>query len=267
MNRTEIEKHRDCFRREIQAAKATGHGVHAAIRLEQKLAENPDDGGLHQAVGLAFADLALLRRARPVLETAQVLTPLCAEAEVALADCYIAARSGEHAAGLLRNAGLRNDSPCALRLRAAERLGRLGGQRLGWMICRKAVQDFPDEPQAWFDLSYFLGRVGSPFPQIESAAMRAIDLAPDVVCYRTSLASALFQLDRAADAYRLVRHFESAQINGVACDCCVERLGLIFESADDWRLARLCLERRMTLRQSRSREATIESDRSSGGMA
>lgn len=258
-----IENQRDGFRREIQTAKPSGDVVSAALRLERKLAENSVDGVMHQAVGLAFTDLGLFRRARPVLETAQALTPLCAEAEVALADCCIAMGDGKHAVVLLKNAGLRSDSPCALRLRAAERIGRIGGQRLGWMICRKAVQDFPDEPQAWFDLSYFLGRVGSPFPQIESAAMRAIDLAPDVVCYRTSLASALFQLDRAADAYRLVRHFESAQINGVACDCCVERLGLIFESADDWRRTRLCLERRTALQQSRTREESIESDRSS----
>ena len=267
MKMATIEKQRDFFRREIQAATATGHSVHAAIRLERKLAENSDDGALHQAVGLAFADLALLRRARPVLETAQVLTPLCAEAELALADCYITAGDEKHAVMLLKNAGLRSDSPCGLRLRAAERIGRIGGQRLGWMICRKAVQDFPDEPQAWFGLSYFLGRVGSPFPQIESAAMQAIDLAPDVVCYRTSLASALFQLDRAADAYRLVRHFEPAQINEVACDCCVERLRLIFESTDDWQRARLCLERRTALQQSEAREEVIESDRSSGEVA
>lgn len=267
MNTAMIEKQRARFRGEIQAAKATSHVDHAANRLERKLAEHPDDGGLHQAVGLAFADLCLFRRARRVLETAQLLTPFSAEAEVALAECYITAGDGKYAVTLLRNAGVRSDSPCALRLRAAERLGQLGGYRLGWMICRKAVQDFPDEAQAWFDLSYFMGRVGSPFPQIESTAMRAIDLAPDVVCYRTSLASALFQLDRAADAYRLVRQFEPEQIDEVACDCCLERLGLIFESADDWQRARLCLERRTALQQSGSREKVIESDRSSGEVA
>ncbi len=232
------------------------------VRCE--LTDNPDDGMRHEAVGLALAAVGLSEQAVPVLETAQVLLPLVPAAELALAECYLEAGKPGHAAPLLSNVGTRSDAECSQRLRAARLLEEIGARRAAWTICRRTVQDFPDEAQAWFDLSYIMGRLGCPFPQIESAALRAINLAPQVVKYRMSLASALHQRDRVDDALLLVQRFGAEQIEGVECECCVERLQLMFESSGDWQRAMLCRDRLTVLKRSSVPPDSDESEFTSG---
>lgn len=252
------------FTRLLRQAQAADRLSRATGSIEALLDDEAGNGQMHMAAGLAFADVRLVVSARRALETAQTLVPLSPEAELTLADCYVESKDAAPAVTLLQNVGMRRDSPCMLRLRAAGRLEKLGRQRTGWMICRRAVEDFPEEPQAWLDLSYFMGRVGSPFRRIESAARRAIDLAPEVAGYRISLASALFQRDRALDAYQLIRNLGREQIDDVTCDCCLKRLSQIYQVAGDSDRYRQCLNRLASVPPSDGPPENMKTSRPSG---
>ncbi|NQV27260.1 MAG: tetratricopeptide repeat protein [Rhodopirellula sp.] len=209
---------------------------------QQKLNRAPDDGRLHEEIGLVFRQINQLSRAQELLELAQLMVPLRPEAELALAECYLDSNSPDLAVGLLENVGTRKSVATRTLLRVAAALERLGQFRSAWQVCRRAVAESPDEAQAWFDLSFYMGRLRFPFSKIESVARRAIDLAPDNVAFRVSLASVLSRLDRQADAHQLIRNLGVAELKQICCSSCIESLRSLFESAGDWRGVCLCNE-------------------------
>jgi tetratricopeptide (TPR) repeat protein len=174
-------------------------------------------------------------RARSLLESAQLMVPLAVESELTLAEIYVAENENDLAVTLLSNLGIRPDSTCEVRLRAARLLDQTGYVRSAWCVARKAVNESPDEAQAWFDLSVYMRGLRFPFHQFEAAARRAIFLAPDDVNFRVSLASVLALCGRDADAYQLVRSFGPREFQQVCCASCLESLKEIFESSGDWR--------------------------------
>lgn len=226
----------------FQNAVNCGDAGRIAQLADQRLRVSPHDGRLHEEIGLVFHRIEQLVRAQQLLEHAQVMVPLQPEAELALAECYMSFDKPELAIGLLDNVGQRSRVATGTLLRAASLLHQLGRRREAWLTCRQAVRQSPDEGQAWFDLSVYMGRVGFPFSKVERVVQRAIDLEPDNVVFRTSLAAALARLGREENAYAVVRRFGVRELQQICCTSCLETIRALFEQANDWRGVCLCNE-------------------------
>jgi Flp pilus assembly protein TadD len=226
----------------LQQAVDQGNTDRVAQLTEQKLRRSPNDGRLHEEMGLAFCQVKQFSRAQELLELAQLMVPLKPEAELALAECHMASDSSDLAIGLLENVGTRKSVSTHVLLHAAAVLERLGRFNTAWQTCRRAVRESPDDAQTWFALSFYMRRLRFPFSKIEAVCQRAIDLAPDNVVFRISLATALSRLGREQNAYAVIRRFGAKELEQICCSSGIESIRLLFESADDWRGVCLCNE-------------------------
>ena len=87
-----------------------------------------------------------------------------------------------------------------------------------------------------------MGRLGFPFSKVERVIQQAIDLEPDNVVFRVSLAAGLLKLGREPHAYALVRRFGEKELRQICCSNCLENLRALYEQADDWQCVSLCNE-------------------------
>jgi len=219
----------------IRSLANSGDLTSAREAAELLLDRAAGDGGVLQKTAVLLHEIGEVDRARSLLESAQLMVPLTAEAELTLAETYVTEGQESLALTLLSNVGIRPDSTCELRLRAARLLDQTGHVRSAWCVARKAVNETPDEAQAWFDLSIYMRGLRFPFHQFEAAARRAIFLAPDDVNFRVSLACVLARCGRDDDAHQLVRSFGPQELQQVCCAACLENLKEVFEAAGDWR--------------------------------
>ena len=201
-----------------------------------------EDGYALQTVGLALNDAGDLPRCQTVLEMAQLLVPLNASAELALAECYVATKDADLAVGLLDHVARSKSVDSPTLLRAASLFKELGSFREAWLACREAVRKSPDDAQSWFDLSVYMGRVGFPFPKIELVVQKAIDLEPNNVVFRISLAAALSKMGRKQNAYAVVRRFGTKEYEQICCSRCLKSVRALCQQANDWRGVCLCNE-------------------------
>jgi Flp pilus assembly protein TadD len=221
-------------------------GIHAPLTVAQiadfLIQSDSEDGRALESSGLALNEAGDLSRCRVVLEMAQMLVPLSASAELALAECYVVTKDADLAVGLLNHVARSASANSPTLLRAASLFKELGSFREAWLACREAVRKSPDDAQAWFDLSASMGRVGFPFSKIELVVQKAIDLEPDNVVFRISLAAALAKLGREQHAYAVVRRFGAKELEQICCSSCLKNLRTLYEQADDWRGVCLCNE-------------------------
>jgi predicted Zn-dependent protease len=236
---------------------ATDSPARMADRLLQSGSE---DGHAYVRVGLELSDAGDLTRCRALLEMAQIFVPLSVLAELALSECYVESNDVDLAIGLLENVARRESAETRTLLRVASCFKEVGCDRDAWITCRRAVRESPDEAQAWFDLSTYMGRVGFPFSKIELVVQRAIDLEPNNVVFRISLASALSRLGREENAYAVIRRFGANELEQICCSSCIESLRLLFERADDWRGVCLCNEQLVQRINSGTSECCEESE-------
>ena len=244
------------FRQKLNIA-ADNKAAQMADRLIQT---DSEDGRAYEETGLALSNLHDLPRCRDILEIAQMLVPLSAAAELALAECYVESNDADLAIGLLENVARRETTEPETLLRTASYFRKLGRDRDAWQTCRRAVRKSPDDAQAWFDLGTYMGRVGFPFSKIEQVVQRAIDLEPNNVVFRISLATALSRLGRKENAYALIRRFSAKELEQICCSSCLKSLRLLFEHADDWRRVCLCNEQLVQRSISGMPERCEESD-------
>lgn len=244
----------------LQQAVDRGDADRVTRLAEQRLRLSPHDGRVHEEIGLAFHEIDKLAKAQELFELAQLMVPLQPETEVALAECYIGCDKPDLAIGLLENVGQREQVATRTLLRAAARMNELGNCREAWLTCRRAVRQSPDEGQAWFDLSVYMGRVGFPFSQIERVVQRAIDLESDNVVFRISLAVALARRGRENHAYAVIRRFGASELEQICCSSCLESLRTLFEQANDWRGVCLCNEQLVQRSISGTSDCCGESD-------
>jgi len=221
---------------------ASGHFDQAAEAAERRIAVDSEDGRAWEIRGLAAAWRREPQLARQSLETAMSLVPLRPAAAIALADLYHDI-DRQLAQRLYLQAVMHPRVDSSLKLVAASGLDRLDWPHLSIRICRQVIQQDADSAQACFDLSYYLGRTGAPDKMVESLARRAIELAPDRCQFRIGLAGFLAQRKRPQDAFALVRHLSSSELEMVTCQCCLHRLQLVFEAVDDAERAAWCRSR------------------------
>lgn len=207
--------------------------------IQQGLKRSSDEGRLRQLQGLIYYKQGDVDAAIYAFESASLLIPLSASASTVLAECYLAINKPDLAyviADFLKeNETLKPEE----RLLLAEICDRTGHCNEALQICRNLVQDEQDHPQAFYNLSYYLGRTGHPLNLIEATARKAISLDPDNVNYRVGLASLLIRTNNTNRAYSLIRHFDRNDFQQVSCHCCLLRMVELFEDFEDHERAAL----------------------------
>ena len=206
----------------------------SAQKCRELLAESPFDGDLHQEIGQALTAGREFELAQQALESAQMLVPLAVESQIDLAHCYIENGKQELAIGLLEPIKEQQELSTAALLKAAEMLDRVNDYPGAWQLSRRAVVAAPEDAKAWFHLSFYMGRLKAPFSQVEAAARRAINLAPDNAEFRISLAAALCHFQRYSDAMQLVGQLINSDLTKVCCSSCLQNLRNVFETASCW---------------------------------
>ena len=215
----------------------------AALLFQRVVNDDPDHGRAWEYLGLAAWRRGDLKKTLTCLETASLLVPLRPEAMCGLAECYAAQRRLELAHLLYHRAVRDQRSSVGILLMAAAGADAIDAPSLSLVACRRALQLEPEAAQAYYDMGYYLGRLGRPHSMIEAAARRAIHLAPDHVQYRLGLASFLHTHGRSDEAYEVVRRISARQIRDIGCVCCLERMAGLFESIGDGLRSEWCRHR------------------------
>jgi hypothetical protein len=188
------------------------------------------------------------------LEEASIRSPLSCLGESALGGCYLATDRPAWARSLFHHVLSRRDVVVRALLGAAAGLDALNEPTLSVEACRRAIQLDSESAQAFFDLSYYLGRCGAPETRIEATARKAIDLAPDNILFRVGLAGFLHSRGRSESAAVLVARLSVEQVQSMKCPCCLGRLIGVLEAVGDEERAAWCRQRKEFL--ALSNEAT-----------
>lgn len=235
------------FLKSAAASFAQGLPNDAIGALSVYLAENPDCGRGWELTGIIYHSWRRWHEACVVLEEASILVPLIAEAESALADCYLVVGRTTWAEQLYRNVVRRRNVSAACLRSAAAGLDTLSESQLAVAACRRAIQMSPLEAQSHYDLSHYLSRSGASVCQVEAAARRAISLAPAHVPYRVGLAGFLHCQQRSEDAAALLGALTIEHVQSICCRCCLLRLLGLFEAVGQAERAAWCTEQLQAL--------------------
>jgi Flp pilus assembly protein TadD len=220
----------DCFYRAALGHLAAGaHGLardacRAGLRVE------PDHPGLNEALGLAEFGAERYGPAVHALEAASLFGPLGAEAQLALADCYVRFGQVQAAGAIVDFQAEPGRCPTPLLPDLARGLGRTGRYALALDVCQRLTVLRPSYHPAWFGVAYYLGQLGRPPGTLVRPLEAAFALAPRALTYRLNLAALYADLGRPADAYALVR---GVPADAVRCRCLCRRLLPAFEHAGD----------------------------------
>lgn len=222
--------------------------LHLAHRaLHQHLGEQPDCGRGWELLGMVYYVWRQFPPARNALEQATALVPLQPAAECALADCYLACGQRELAHLMYRHLLQRDEVDADVLLAVAAGLDQVGESRGAVAACRRAIFLDGAMSQAYYDLSFYLGRSFAPPDIVEAAAQRAVLLDPDNITYRIGLAGFLQGQSRSREAARLLEPLAAEQVLAMNCRCCLARLIAIFEAVDDQERAAWCRSRQEAL--------------------
>jgi Flp pilus assembly protein TadD len=208
--------------------------------LHRHLATQGECGRSWELLGLVYHAWGRWSQARVSLEEASIRVPLGSTSECALGDCYLKGNRSTWASSLYQRVASRKDAAPQALLDAATGLDLLEQSSLSVDACRRAIQLEPDMAQAYFDLSYYLGRCGAPPTRVEAMARKAIHLAPENLTFRIGLAGFLHARSRSHSALELVDCLTFEQVQTLSCPCCLERLIGVFEAAGEIERAGWC---------------------------
>ncbi|OWK45062.1 tetratricopeptide repeat protein [Fimbriiglobus ruber] len=194
------------------------------------LRTDPDHPGLNEVVGLAEHDLEEYARAIHYLETAARHGLLGVTGELTLADCYLRFGLVRAAAAVYDRLANPGQCPTPHLPALAKGLGRVGRYAAAQNVCDRLARLRPDYHPAWYGAAVYRLMLGRPLADVLPALERAHRLAPHALPYRLTLAAALTDVGRAADAYPLVRNLSAED---VACGGLCRRLLAVFAHAGD----------------------------------
>lgn len=246
MLRPEVSAACDDWRQAVRCF-SNGEWDAAHRALHAHLTDHPECGKGWEFLGMVHFAARQLEAAQQALEHASALIPLGAEAECALADCYLGLGKRQWACELYQAITQRGRVSIEALLGAAQGLNRLGQPGLSVIACRRAIALDPELAQPHFDLSYYLLRSAAPASVVEASAQRAIALDPGNPAFRVGLAGYFHSLGRWSEAARLLAPMTCEQIRSMHCRSCLERIGEVFAVMEDRERADCCRLRLMLL--------------------
>lgn len=237
--RNDLEAARDAFEQ--------GNLALALCLIRSHLRQHKDDGRGWELLGLIQHTRGRAKASVSALERATVLVPLYPAARVSLALGYGSIGKRTLSKELLADLIGDNALTVPLLLQVAGGLDAIDQPGFAARACREASRRDPEQSRPYYDLGYYAARCGQPSHITENLARKAISLDPDNVCYRIGLASHLMRENRIEEGYDVIRHLTNHQIVQIDCQCCVERIVALFESARDYRRVVLCRQHLLAL--------------------
>jgi tetratricopeptide (TPR) repeat protein len=192
--------------------------------LKVELASSPDDGELWHLRAELLHRASKFAEALDNIERAQLLVPLTHQGQLVLADCY--AQCGHRELALTAYQLLAEQSPldAAVAMKMQYGLGSLGEWREAAKICRRVLEQTPDDDQALFALARALLQLGQPSETVVPLLRRAVYLGPQIEQYRIALVTQLVDQGRCDDAYAELELLPVGELKHVCCKGCLRRL-------------------------------------------
>lgn len=230
----------------------------ALQQVENYLRHARHDGRGWELLGLVLSARGEHPASVSALEQASLFIPLKPVAQVYLALGYGKIGRVQLSRELLEELFRNGDLSAELLVQVAVGLDAAGASELAMHACRKAASIDPELAQPYYDLGYYSAKCGRPPTFVISLARRAISLEPLNVTYRIGLASLLIKLSREDEAYQVVKDLTNAQIESIACACCLERIVPLFETSGDYRRSVLCRKQLLLLAATYSESSDRE---------
>lgn len=192
--------------------------------LEVELAKSPDLGKAWELRGELLHQAGDFAAALDNIERAQLLVPLTPMGQLVLADSY--ARCGHKEPARLAYELLAGEAELgtSVAMKVQQGLGSLGEWRAAAKLCRRVLEQTPDDDHALFALARALLRLGQPSETVVPLLRRAVYLAPHIEQYRIALVTQLVEQGRCNDAYAELRLLPVGELKHVCCKGCLRRL-------------------------------------------
>ncbi|WP_442482752.1 tetratricopeptide repeat protein [Aeoliella sp. SH292] len=209
-----------------RATNLAGHGfLKGAIDvLEVELARAPDDGKAWQLRGELLHQAGDFATALDNMERAQLLVPLTQRGQLVLADCYARCGHKEPAKFAYELLAGEAELDATVAIQVQQGLGSLGEWREAAKLCRRVLEQTPDDDQALFALARALLQLGQPSETAVPLLRRAVYLAPHVEQYRVALVTQLVDQGRCDEAYAELELLPVGELKHVCCKGCLRRL-------------------------------------------
>jgi tetratricopeptide (TPR) repeat protein len=208
----------------------TGDFSQAATVAQYGLLASPDDGRLWEIRGLALYELSDVPGATVAVEHASWRVPLSALGQLVLADCYTAADKPELAWTILTFLAEPDRCPQPLLPKVSAGLGRIGAYTLALEVCERLTALRPTYHPAWFGVAFYRQKLNRPAEDLIDPLFAALQLAPDALTYRLSLAGICDDLGWYPMAYRVVKCVSASRVK---CPRMVAKLIRVFSHMGD----------------------------------
>ncbi len=216
----------------------TDNDCPAAIeKLNQALADSPDDGRLWDLLGVALWDSGAVQDSIEALEHATILVPLSPEGQLALGLGYEVVQKRELALELLLGLAGRDHLSPAILEQLARALGRAGEFSTALHVCQRAASAMPESPAPLLGVAYYMTRLGASSEQLLPALFRAMHLDPHDTGVRILLARRLHDCGMSEDAAEVLRLVDLSKYRCVRCLAAMQE---IFQAAGDFESADEC---------------------------
>ncbi|MEN1678634.1 MAG: hypothetical protein AAGJ46_03520 [Planctomycetota bacterium] len=175
-------------------------------------------------------------------ETAMLLMPLPVGGELVLADCYW--QVGQKELALVGYEHLLERGPLTAAVYAGVYTGlrRCGRHDLALRACRAAVELEPDNDAAYYGMAHCMASLRYAAAYVAGVLRRAVELNPDNVVYRASLAVQLLRDGKPSDAYAVLAELAAEELSAIDCHCSAKLIARLCSWAGDKRRAAVATE-------------------------
>lgn len=220
---------------------AEGEFDAAIAEIRAELEQDPDNGDLFELLGMTLHVCGQMDQAMSAFESATALVPLAPNAQIALAECYVAR-------GLFKSATAIFDHLLLMMTHTHPNLlpeivkgySRMGKNDRALEACRLSVARNPDCDKALFGLAFYKAKCAHSLHSVIAVLEKAIDLAPGALEYRMVAARLCLQAKHFAAARRFLQSVSTTIIEECKCQNCVRRLGKMASNLELYELAGFC---------------------------
>ncbi|MEE2641050.1 MAG: hypothetical protein VX768_10530 [Planctomycetota bacterium] len=196
----------------------------AVDELTAALKLDPDNGNLHQLLGMTYHLKNDNREAMNSLETASLLKPLEVDSQLTLAECYAEENFKLSAVCIFTFLMKQENLPGEFYPAIARGLGRLGHPRQAMKACESAVRLQPECDRALFGLAHYRAVCGHPLSSVVGLLRKAISLASDSLEYRIVAARLCLISKKREEAASFLSPITRQQILNNSCSACITKL-------------------------------------------
>ncbi len=210
----------------------TGEPAEALRLLEIELDDRVDPV-LLALQGIAQHALGKYAAGAKSLESAAQLAPLSPSSQLALGDCYLFTNRHELARATYSGLADLPRIPFPLLSGLALGLSRVQEFERALAVCQQAAAARPECHHALYAVAYYMSKSGRPPEFVYPVLEQAIEMAPQVFCYRVAAATILSRMQETERAYLAIADATLDELSTVSCRCCLERLIALYETASD----------------------------------